>query len=280
LLCCCRTLTLLPSRGNIVSVVNLAMLMANSNCPEGVASECVHRAKSPFVPVLERSRLAISRLLPHDTSRTTCPPGPVRAGAGPLVLVPSLMRSGTHLLLDSLFNNFSLMQRRPLFLDFDAYERAGLNAGVLESVGGLTIKTHYPEVDLAVEYSRVLKQLASKAVIITPVRPHDEIQRSMAKWGLQVSLAELEQIQARFDLFWGEFDPIKIDFRSLLDDEAMSGWLVQVGRRLATAPRYAGRVLMPAKSRLGVYCDKMLTRLLGSVAPRINTTIGYRLGVR
>ncbi|SPE62392.1 hypothetical protein SBV1_820025 [Verrucomicrobia bacterium] len=34
---------------------------------------------------------------------------------------------------------------------------------------------------------------------------------------------------------------------------------------------------MPARSRLGVYLDKVVTRALGCHAPRINTTIGYRL---
>src|SRR5262245_46905598 len=98
-------------------------------------------------------RLFCSKLLPHDTRSTTCPPAPLVSGHGPLIIVASLMRSGTHLLLDSFFNNFPELRRVPLFVDFDAYQRAGLPVGPLQSVQGIIVKTHYPETPLAEPYA-------------------------------------------------------------------------------------------------------------------------------
>src|SRR4051812_42875729 len=97
----------------------------------------------------ETLRIVGSRVLPHDTRKTTAPPAVLPSADGPLIIVASMMRSGTHLLLDSMFNNFPPLRRTPLFVDFDSYERQALPVDPLRSLRGAVIKTHYPETPLA-----------------------------------------------------------------------------------------------------------------------------------
>ncbi len=221
-----------------------------------------------------------TRLLPHDTLRTTCPPAPLAPGEGPLVIVPSLMRSGTHLLLDTLFNNFPALRRRPLFMDFDAYERAKLPPESPAGLNGVTIKTHYPQVELAERYLSALKSAAARALILTPRRPGEEIRKSLAKWGENFTAEEFAQIERRFDEFWGPFSPVTVNFSTLLESGGIESLIKLVTERTGLAPVPNKPPVMPARNRLGIYFDKVLTRLLGRGAPRINTTIGYRLAPR
>lgn len=196
-----------------------------------------------------------------------------------MIIVPSLMRSGTHLLLDSLFNNFSALRRKPLFVDFDAYERAKLPVEPLAALRGVTIKTHFPEVEMAEAYSKVLAQVASKAVVLTPRRPAKEILRSLEKWGMAPPAAEFAAIEAKCDAFWAPFAPLKVEFASLLDAAKLNEVLDRIAQRTGLK-RNGATPVMPSKNRLGVYLDKGLTRLLGRGAPRVNTTIGFKLARR
>ena len=220
-----------------------------------------------------------ANLLPHDTTRTTCPPAPLVCSDGPLIIVPSLMRSGTHLLLDSLFNNFRALRRKPLFMDFDAYERAKLPVEPLAMLRGMTIKTHFPEVEMAEAYSKVLAHVAAKAVVLTPRRPAKEILRSLEKWGMAPPAEEFAKIEARCDAFWAPFAPLKVEFASLLDAAKLNEVLDKIAERTGLK-RDGATPVMPSKNRFRVYVDKGLTRLLGRGAPRINTTIGFKLGKR
>jgi hypothetical protein len=220
---------------------------------------------------------AATRFLPHNTRKTTCPPAPLVAGGGPVIIVPSLMRSGTHLLLDTLFNNFPALRRRPLFVDFDAYERAGLPPEPLASISGVTIKTHHPRVELSEPCLSALESLAGRALILTPRRPAEEVCASLAKWGHSLTVDEFGEIERRFDAFWGPYSPVAVSFPTLLDAGGAESLIKLVAERTGLAPVRRPRPVMPAGHRLGVYFDKVLTRLLGRGAPRINTTIGYRL---
>jgi len=225
---------------------------------------------------LEKFRLSASKLLPHDTLKTTSPPAPLVSGEGPTIIVASLMRSGTHLVLDSLFNNFPQLRRSPLFVDFDAYERAALPVEPLGRLQGVVIKTHYPETLLAPDYASALSTLASKAVVLMPRRTTDEVRRSLQKWGMDFSPAEFAEVEESFRRFWATFSPYTIQFRSLLRAENLKATLDNVAN--LTGLEWKGKVpVMPATSRVGIYLDKFLTRLSGCRAPRINTTIGYRL---
>jgi hypothetical protein len=233
--------------------------------------ELVHQS------VRETLRRFGTRILPHDTRRTTCPPAPLVPGEGPIIIVPSLMRSGTHLLLDALFNNFPALRRRPLFVDFDACERVGRPPGPFTSVNGVTIKTHYPQVELAGPYSSALTSAAARALILTPRRPAAEIRKSLAKWGENFTAEEFAEIERCFDAFWGPFSPITVNFATLLESGGIESLMRLVMERTGLAPGRNKPPVMPARHRSGIYFDKVLTRLLGRGAPRINTTVGYRL---
>jgi hypothetical protein len=230
-----------------------------------------------FQSVRESLRLFGTRLLPHDTRRTTCPPAPLVPGDGPLIIVPSLMRSGTHLLLDALFNNFPALRRRPLFVDFDACERAGRAPVPFTTINGVTVKTHYPQVELTGPYLSALTTMAARALILTPRRPAAEIRKSLAKWGENFTVEEFAEIERRFDAFWGPFSPVAVNFATLLDVGGIESLISQVAERMGLVPGRNKPPVMPARHRFGIYFDKVLTRLLGRGAPRINTTVGYRL---
>jgi hypothetical protein len=190
------------------------------------------------------------------------------------------MRSGMHLLLDTLFNNFPALRRRPLFMDFDSYERAMLPTEPLASLKGLVIKTHYPQAELAAPYLAALKSAAPRAFIVAPRRPATDILNSLEKWGRIMTAGELAELERRFDAFWGPFSPVRVNFSTLLDPGSIENIIALVSERTGLAPRPGRGPVMPARQRLGVYLDKTLTRLLGRRAPRINTTIGYRLAPR
>ena len=228
----------------------------------------------------ESLRLFASRILPHDTQRTTAPPSPLVSGEGPTIIVASLMRSGTHLLLDSLFNNVPMLRRSPLFVDFDAYERLRLPVEPLKTLRGAIIKTHFPETPLAAEYESALCNLGSRAVVFTPHRSPEEVRRSLTKWGMTFSPAEFAEMELRFKKFWARFSPTIVEFPSLLDPVGLQSVLRRIIERTGLVSKRGVRPVMPAGSRLGVYLDKTATRIAGARAPRINTTIGYRLAAR
>ncbi|HZV33215.1 MAG TPA: hypothetical protein VFB72_01460 [Verrucomicrobiae bacterium] len=217
-----------------------------------------------------------SKVLPHDTQNTTCPPAAVVCGEGPVIIVCSIMRSGTHLLLDSLFNNFPTLRRAPLFIDFDAYERGSLPLEPIVGVTGAIIKTHYPQTPLKPAYAAALAEIASRAVVFKPTRPANQVRNSLAKWEMRMSIEEFAELERRFDNFWAPFAPNVVEFSTLLDSQGVSQFLQLVQQRTGFKPR-AGRPMMPAHSRFGVYLDKALTRVLGCRVRRVNTTIGYRV---
>ncbi len=230
-------------------------------------------------PLDASGRSLRSKLFPHDTEKTTCPPAPLVSG-GPLIIVPSLMRSGTHLLLDSLFNNFPVLRRTPLFVDFDAYERQALPATPLSFLTAVTIKTHFPETPLSEPYASRLAALASRALILMPRRAASEIRRSMEKWGMEFSPDEFAKVERRFHDFWVPFSPLIVDFPALLNPARLRLFLGLVAERAGLGFHENKSPCMPARHRWGVYFDKALTRVFGRKAPRINTTIGYRLSPR
>lgn len=217
-----------------------------------------------------------SRLLPHDTHYTTCPPAPLVSGEGPVIVVSSIMRSGTHLLLDSLFNNFPAFRRVPLFIDFDAYERASLPLEPMMTVKGVIIKTHYPQTPLKPAYASALAKIAARSVVFTPTRPAAQVRTSLAKWSMFMTEEEFADLERQFENFWSPSSPSVVQFSDLLNAERVTKLVQLVEQRTGMKAR-PGPPVMPARTRLGAYVDKALTRILGRRVPRINTTIGYRL---
>lgn len=277
-----RAVDFYSSRNNLPTVMESSAVQTSEEARAGRAGVALFRSPTP--PALRATpdgsaRSLRSRLFAHDTEKTTCPPAPLVSG-GPLIIVPSLMRSGTHLLLDSLFNNFPMLRRTPLFVDFDAYQRQALPSEPLNFLTAVTIKTHFPETPLAEPYASRLASLASRALILMPRRTASDIRRSMEKWGMEFSPDEFAEVERRFQNFWAPFSPLIVDFPALLDPARLRLFLGLVAERAGLDFKENKNPCMPARHRWGVYFDKALTRVFGRKAPRINTTIGYRLSPR
>ena len=89
-------------------------------------------------------RRAVSRLLPHNNHRCIAPPGIIGPAGGKSIIVPSLMRSGTHVLIDLLLNNVPGYRRAPLNVDLDHYLAGKNSLDALNRCGSYVMKSHYP----------------------------------------------------------------------------------------------------------------------------------------
>ena len=237
----------------------------------------LHSEKQPGNGLLKIA----SGFLPHDTRRTTCPPAALVGADGPLIIVPSLMRSGTHLLLDTLFNNFPALRRKPLFVDFDAYRANGLHRQLrlFASINGIVIKTHFPlQVPLAgpltFRFSRRL--LRARLCCGRIVKGRESANRLQSGTRI-IRRRNLRNWRKIFENFWVPYSPLIVDFTTLLNSDGVARFIEQVKKKTGLQIRVPFQPVMPARSRVGIYMDKILTRAFGCKVPRVNTTIGYRL---
>ncbi len=129
-----------------------------------------------------------NRWLRHNNPRTLCPPGMPEAGKGPkrpLIMVPTLMRSGTHILIDLILNNFPAYQGKPLYVDLDLVmrhpQREEMLAAMME-VGGFVVKTHYPQLIVKEPDLEVVQQVADQSIIISTRRDSDLVLKSMMRF--------------------------------------------------------------------------------------------------
>ncbi len=217
-------------------------------------------------------RRVAARMLSHETPRVMCPPGPVPMGDLPPIVICSLMRSGTHLLIDLLLNNLREYRREPLYIDFDQYVFSGHDRETLRRAGNCLIKSHAAQRPFDDSVRDLLRELAGGLVVI-PQRPREQIRASLSRWN-QALARDAEEKQEEL---WEGMNPLRIDFRALLDPVSAGKFLQTVRERLGLNPSSAPP-MMPAAATSGVLWDKLQTRLRGSRARRVNTTIGYRLG--
>ncbi|NOY69172.1 MAG: hypothetical protein GXP53_06720 [Deltaproteobacteria bacterium] len=222
-------------------------------------------------------------ILPFHNSMVVSPPGRVKPGQGTLILVPSIMRSGTHLLIDTILNNFSAYRRRPLYVDLDRLldEPDGRDERVeqLLGAGAYVVKTHYPQVYCHPDREPFVLRVARQSNIITVNRKFEQTFRSSSSWGHPI--AEDKDIYResilRFRRFWSEEPMLEVSFPELTIPlhqkatiENISGY-INVG--LSDSKPVV--VTIPKNKRLKVYIAKLLTRLFGNYSPVINTTIRY-----
>jgi hypothetical protein len=205
--------------------------------------------------------------------RITCPPGTLTPGQGGFIVVASLPRSGTHLLIDAILNNFGRYKRRPLYVDLDKYFNNGQALEALLNTGGYVVKTHFPTFGL--QHEHAMRRLLERAVILTPVRPMDQVYRSARVYGSVSDHQELAQQAARFDCFWQPYERLLIPFAQLVDTENYPLLIKQIGQFIGAAPN--AKVVYPlAKKHIGrVKLLKLLTRVLGNRCPVVNTTIAF-----
>lgn len=184
------------------------------------------------------------------------------------------MRSGTHVLIDLILNNFDAYRRDPLYVDLDHYLVNRDSAASLLSCGSYVLKTHYPGVPYTPDALDALQRLAGNAFMVQPVRDPDEIFRSQAAWGMTDREAFSESVREFAD-FWQPFPKLEVAFADLAQPERC-GEIVRALADYLGQPLPAEIVFPPGRNaKARVLMFKALTRLFGASSPMINTTIGF-----
>jgi len=227
-----------------------------------------------------RIAAGVTRWLPSENPRTVCPPGRLRPGGGarPSVIVASMARSGTHLLMDAVFNHFPAYRRRPLYLDLLLCEWQDRMPGraLLEQCPGYVVKTHYDGVVYGNEAHRrrILDLVELGAVVLVLERGHEALRRSQkAFMGDGFDAPLFERQSAAFFRFWAPLETLRVRFEDLVDGQ---GFVKVVGDLSQALGLEAGPLRRPVRQALANYRNKLLTRLLGGRAPVISTGIGFR----
>lgn len=222
-----------------------------------------------------------THLVPFTNPRVVCPPGRVRQRDLPNIMVATPMRSGTHILIDLILNNLPAYRARPLYVDLDQCAKQGRAdhdlLGALTPRSGYVLKTHMPlnvPEDMAADPR--IEALTEAACVITLRRDRAEVCRSLGRWH-RIGAAEAEAAYGPdYDRFWDLWegrDRIAVEFSDLFDPEAMQRLLADIAERTGT--RAARRFMAPPSGRGKgrIYANKMMTRLAGRHAPRVDTTI-------
>jgi hypothetical protein len=222
-----------------------------------------------------RVRSLASRLLPHNNRRCVAPPGPLPRGKGRPIVVASLMRSGTHLLVDLILNNFPAYRRSPLYVDADALFRSSGGGGGLAEVGSCIVKTHFPQLPAESAAEQALADLATQALVLQPVRSADATLRSLQRFGYRGDRRQLDAERQHWDAWWGRFAPVRFCFVDLASPTSSHEAVRQIARALGCDAPVVPQLTQSLEATGAVLGSKLLTRLLGRRAPRINTSIQF-----
>ena len=220
-------------------------------------------------------------LIPFNNKRVVCPPGKIRPGQGTLVVVPTVMRSGTHLLIDTIINNFSCYRRTPLYVDLDRMldRSEGRKERIQDLLGGgnYVVKTHFPQVDDDPSRLDYMLQVFEHGKIVTVHRDVNSVVKSALAWGL---LRKSEEGEYRlnidkFNNYWKNYDLLSLEFEELVDYSLYPGAVAKIGNYLRCQPRSQIIRSISKKRPFAVYLAKASTRFFGRYAPIINTTINF-----
>ncbi|WP_425093864.1 hypothetical protein [Tropicimonas sp. S265A] len=222
-----------------------------------------------------------THLLPFTNPRVVCPPGKLRATGRPNLIVATPMRSGTHVLIDLILNNMPGYRNRPLYVDLDqCVKQSTTDRDLLAQVtpdAGHVIKTHMPlSVPDSMASDPAITDLLAQGLVITVRRDRGDVCRSLARWhgiALEEAEAEYGPQYDRFWEFWTGRPQIALSFKDLFAPEKMRQTLADLAAASGTTPakRYNPPPANTTKNR--IYANKMMTRLAGRHAPRVDTTI-------
>lgn len=224
----------------------------------------------------------IGRILKYNNARCVAPPGTVFPAPGRPIIIATLMRSGTHLLIDSLLNNSRVLRKSPLYIDFDEYISQNSDKSeenLLQDFvngGSRIIKTHYPQLGGgSTGANKIVSALSKSSFIITVSRDLDDISSSMQRFTKSKDIENFAEIHSDFEKFWASRRSLNLDFNDLVGQWEAS--IRRIFECIDIPPD--GRLKPPPgkDQRYSAYTSKFLTRLLGRRAPTINTTIGFNL---
>ncbi len=219
----------------------------------------------------------LSRKIPPNTPKTVCPPGKLQPSVikRPLVVVASYPRSGTHLLIDLILNNFPAYRREPLYVNLDEYIRQGLDVEELIQIGGYVVKTHYPESTFSADNHAAYQRVFTNAIVIGPHRANEQIVRSYQRMtDLKRKAEVISTLQDYLD-FWQEHPKQRFEFSDLINPAETHALLGRLGELLGVE-HAATEVGPPDRNRyLRVCIRKLGTRLFGNRLSKVNTTVGF-----
>ena len=224
------------------------------------------------------------RWIKHDNPKTVCPPGIPRVVAtGSNIVVATQMRTGTHVLIDMIINNYDRFRNCPLYIDLDALVRRGcLGHDLSELIMDLSsyvVKTHYPQVGDKKIYEPALELLRENSVFVTSVR-HEAGQAESLSKSFGRSPHEVNEILGQGEVatkYWAERADLIVNFADLISIKSYIQIASDIGRMAGCQVPPQEIRCYSDRSRLGVYYDKFSTRVLGYRSPRINTSIAYKI---
>jgi hypothetical protein len=192
-----------------------------------------------------------------------------------------MMRSGTHLLINLLLNNFPAFKSSPLYLNLDMFVHQGGHLKELDHSGGFVVKTHFPQSVECRGHEDGLKEFLGRNKVLLVYRNPHEIKRSLGKfgeWGA-AEVSKFAQIQADFSNYWDhehQGEVMRVKYADLIDETKLPS-LIEALQTFTGLPRNSKIVgVVAKKKRLTILFWKAATRLFGHLSPRINT--GIKLG--
>ncbi len=221
-------------------------------------------------------RKIASKLLPHHGNpKLTSPPGPLPLCEGRPVLVKSKMRSGTHLLIDLILNNFPPLRTETLYVELDHAYHQNMDAQQFGELGKCVCKTHFSGIKNQKLRREITEKVVAQAFIIEPVRSLEKMKPSLRKFLSTEEYGEYIDTCQKFDQYWAPIDCLKIPFEDLISVSGNDRAIELIGKYIGEKPsqkRYYNRPKSKAKL---VLIEKLLTRLLGVRQRRVNTTIAF-----
>ena len=218
-------------------------------------------------------------MIPHNTKVTTCPPGklPESKSNQPTILVATFRRTGTHLLLDIIFNNFASYKGSPLFIDLDQWAKSGRLISDIPTDIGCVIKTHIPNPFVMADLDSLAEFCNSENVkIITTSRSKQDIFKSIKSFfQFAVSTDEFEEQFHDFKTFWDNYSADEITFKDLTNMSKTGCIVNRIGHIIGVKPNKRLISVLPKSAKVRVFVIKLLTRSIGKFSPIINTTIGF-----
>lgn len=221
----------------------------------------------------------IDKILPQQEKRGWCAPQmKIKPRDGRAIIVPSLPRSGTHVLIDLILNNFSAYKDSlPFYIRLHYCIGNSHYEKDMVSCGSYVVKTHLSEFNPSPEVNRWLQE----STILRPVRDIEGLAKSNSLFFRKVAYDDhkknLLAERAKSDSFWSKYNCHDIEFSKLVNIDCQREIVVNIAN--ITGLELPKRIITSREKsdKYRVYLDKIGTRLLGVKSPVINTTIGFSL---
>lgn len=222
------------------------------------------------------ARKIASKLLPHHGNpKLTSPPGKIPIGEGKPVLVKSKMRSGTHLLIDLILNNFPQLRTESLYVELDHAYHQSISADKFSNLGKCLCKTHYGGKNGQKLREDITQAVAQRAYIIEPARDLEQMKSSLQNFLNEEGYQDYLDTCKKFDKYWQDADCLQIPFEDLIckkgNDRAVKAIAKYIGEQ-PSKKLYYNRSKNEAKK---ILVEKLLTRIRGTNQRRVNTTIQF-----